>query len=81
MPTCGIAGVTVAAEYRGLGGMTPLFAETLRYARERGAVISTLFPTAPRIYRRFGYELIADFVTVELPTAMLAAVPRPAGIS
>ena len=79
VPTSGIAGVTVAAEYRGLGGMTPLFTDTLRYARERGAVISTLFPTAPRIYRRFGYELIADFVTVELPTALLAAVPRPTG--
>ena len=80
VPTCGIAAVTVAAEHRGQGGLTPLFAETLRFARERGAVISTLFPTAPGIYRRFGYELIADFVTVELRTAMLAAVPRPAGV-
>ena len=79
VPTCGIAGVTVAAEYRGQGSLTPLFTETLRFALERGAVISTLFPTAPRIYRRFGYELVADFVTVELPTAMLAAVPRPLG--
>jgi predicted acetyltransferase len=80
VPTCGIAAVTVAAEYRGQGSLAPLFTETLRFARGRGAVISTLFPTAPRIYRRFGYELIADYVTVELPTAMLAAVPRPAGV-
>ena len=80
VPTCGIAGVTVAAEYRGQGSLTPLFTETLRFALERGAVISTLFPTAPRIYRRFGYELVADFVTVELPTTMLAVVPRPAGV-
>ena len=80
VPTCGIAAVTVSAEHRGQGGMTPLFTETLRFARERGAVISTLFPTAPGIYRRFGYELIADFVTVQLRTAMLAAVPRPAAI-
>jgi predicted acetyltransferase len=80
VPTSGIAAVTVAAEYRGQGSLTPLFNETLRFARERGAVISTLFPTAPGIYRRFGYELIANFVTVELRTAMLAAVPRPAGV-
>jgi GNAT superfamily N-acetyltransferase len=54
VPTCGIAAVTVAAEYRGQGSLTTLFVETLRFARERGAVISTLFPTAPGIYRRFG---------------------------
>jgi predicted acetyltransferase len=77
VPTCGIAAVAVAAEYRGQGSLTPLFTETLQFALERGAVISTLFPTAPGIYRRFGYELIADFVTVELRTAMLAAIPRP----
>jgi predicted acetyltransferase len=80
VPTCGIAAVTVATEYRGQGSLSPLFTETLRFARERGAVISTLFPTAPGVYRRFGYELIADFVTVELRTAMLAAVPRPTGV-
>jgi len=77
VPTSGIAAVTVAAEFRGQGVLTPLFAETLRHARDRGALISTLFPTASRIYRRFGYEVIADFVTVELPTTALAAVPRP----
>ena len=60
--------------------LTPLFAETLRHARDRGALISTLFPTASRIYRKFGYEVIADFVTVELPTTALAAVPRPDAI-
>lgn len=77
--TCGVAGVTVALEYRGRGVLTPLFAVTLRAARERGAVISTLFPTATKIYRRFGYELVAQYATVRLPTATLAAVDPPAG--
>ena len=77
VPTSGIAGVTVAAEARGRGALTPLFGATLEHARERGAVISTLFPTAPGIYRRFGYELVADFVTVHVPTAALAAVKAP----
>ena len=77
LPTCGIAGVTVAAEYRGRGGLGPLFAETLAAARARGAVVSTLFPTAPRIYRRFGYEVVADFYTAQVPTAALASVNRP----
>ena len=78
LPTCGIAGVTVAAESRGRGALTPLFAATLEHARQRGAVVSTLFPTAPGIYRRFGYELVADFVTVDLPTSALTTVAVPA---
>ncbi len=81
LATAGIAGVTVAAEYRGRGTLSPLFTETLSAARSRGAVISTLFPTAPRIYRRFGYEVIGDFVTVEIPSQALAAVaPVPEAV-
>lgn len=71
--TSGIAGVTVAAEYRGQGLLGPLFDETLASARARGALVSTLFPTAPGIYRRFGYELVAEYQTVEVPTLALAA--------
>ncbi len=77
VPTSGIAGVTVVAEARGRAALTPLFAATLRHAHERGAVVSTLFPTAPGIYRRFGYELVAELVTVRLPTSALSAVTAP----
>ena len=80
LPTCGIAGVTVAAEYRGRGLLTPLFVEALRHAKERGSLISGLFPTAARIYRRFGYELIADYVSVEVRTHALAAVTPPQSV-
>ena len=80
VPTCGVAGVTVAAEHRGRGLLTPLFTRLLRDAKQRGALISTLFPSAPRIYRRFGYEAIAEYVTVEVPSQALAAVPKPTTI-
>jgi predicted acetyltransferase len=80
VPTCGVAGVTVAAEHRGQGILTPLFATLLRGAEQRGALISTLFPSAPRIYRGFGYETIAEYIRVEVPSAVLAAVRRPATI-
>src|ERR1700712_285578 len=43
LATAGIAGVTVAAEYRGRGALSPLMAATLEAARTRGAGISTLF--------------------------------------
>lgn len=81
IPTCGIAGVTVAAEYRGRGLLEPLFTEVLGEARARGEVISTLFPTAPGIYRRFGYELIGSADAVEVPTAAAAAVRPGVGIT
>ncbi|GAA2110720.1 GNAT family N-acetyltransferase [Microlunatus panaciterrae] len=81
VPTSGIAGVTVVAEYRGRGLLTPLFDEMLEHARRRGAVISTLYPSAPRIYRRFGYEVVGDFFTVRVPTAVLSTVRAPGSIT
>lgn len=81
IPTAGIAGVTVAAEARGQGALGPLMTALLRAARERGAVVSGLFPTAPRIYRRLGYEVVTGLDTVEVPTHVLGLVPRPVGVS
>jgi predicted acetyltransferase len=77
VPTAGIAGVTVAAEARGQGLLAPVLDALLRAARDRGAVVSGLFPTAPRIYRRFGYEVVTSLDTVEVPTSVLASVARP----
>lgn len=79
VPTCGIAGVAVVAEHRGEGLLTDLMRATLDEARDRGEVVSTLFPTAPGIYRPFGYELVGSYDAVEVPTGELAAVRRPAG--
>lgn len=73
--------MTVATEYRGRGLLSPLFAETLGHARDAGAVVSTLFPSAAGIYRRFGYELVSDYATVSLPTWVLASVRAPADVS
>lgn len=81
IPTCGVAGVAVQAEDRGRGTLDGLFEATLAAARERGESISTLFPTAPRIYRKFGYELVGAFDHVEVPTAALAGISVPLGIS
>lgn len=77
VPSAGICDVTVAAEDRGAGLLGPLFEKVLTDAHARGDVISTLYPTAPGIYRRFGYEIVATLRQVEVPTALLAGV-RPA---
>ncbi len=75
LPVAGIGGVTVAAEARGDGLLRPMLVALLQGARERGAVMSTLFPSAPRIYRRAGYEVITTTQVVDVPSAALASLP------
>jgi predicted acetyltransferase len=72
IPTAGIASVGVQAEYRGQGLLTPMFDAMLASARERGALISTLYPSSPGIYRRFGYAPIVALEDVHVPTRALA---------
>lgn len=70
--TSGIAGVTVAVERRGSGLLAPLFEASLAGARDRGALVSTMYPTAAGIYRRLGYEIVGALEDIEVPTAALA---------
>ena len=81
VPTGGIAGVAVAAERRGEKLLDELFRVVLEHGlRERGEAVSTLFCTAPGIYRKFGYELLASYDEVEVPSATLARIRPPAGV-
>jgi predicted acetyltransferase len=73
VPTAGIGGVTVAPEHRGGGVLGPLLTALLDAARDRGAVVSTLFATSPGIYRRLGYEAVTTLDDVRVPTGALAA--------
>ena len=82
VPTAGIGGVTVAPEHRGRGLVRPMMTALLDAARDRGAVISTLYATAPGIYRSFGYEAVASLDTVRLPTTALSPRdPAAAGVT
>jgi predicted acetyltransferase len=78
VPTNGIAGVAVSAEHRGAGLLDDLMVAVLEEGLlERGEAVSTLFATAPGIYRRYGFELVSAQDTVEIPTSRLASVPAP----
>lgn len=80
--TNGIAGVAVSPESRGRGLLDDLFRAVLGEGlEERGEGVSTLFPTAPGIYRRFGYELVSSYDTVAVPTAALGAVRPGEGVT
>ncbi|WP_164545187.1 GNAT family N-acetyltransferase [Antribacter gilvus] len=80
VPTAGVAGVAVVAERRGEGLLRPLMDAALAEARGRGEAVSTLFPTAPGIYRGWGYEIVGSFDAVELPSSALQRVAPAPGV-
>jgi len=70
----GLAGVGVAPEARGERVALSLVLETLRAARRRGLLLSTLYPATLTLYRAAGYELAgsryrATALLRDLPTA------------
>ncbi|RKS77647.1 putative acetyltransferase [Motilibacter peucedani] len=77
----GIASVAVAAEARGGGVARAVMQAALGEARERGAVVSTLFRTAPALYRSLGYEQTGLLCTWAVPTEALSSVRVPEGIT
>ncbi len=79
VPGAGIAGVAVAPEMRSQGLARLVLTGLLAGARERGALISTLYATIPVPYRRTGWEEAGALQTWRLPTASLATLTTPAG--
>jgi predicted acetyltransferase len=79
VPTSGVAGVATAAELRGRGLGRLVLTRLLRDARERGAVISTLFDTTPAPYRALGWEEVGALVYYTVRTRVLAEIRPDAG--
>jgi len=70
----GVSGVAVRPESRGGGLSRTLLGALLAHARDRGAAISTLYPTVSDVYRAAGWEVAGTLDAVDLDTAGL---PRP----
>jgi predicted acetyltransferase len=81
VPTAGVGGVAVRPEHRGSGLLAPLFAALHADARDRGLLVGGLFPTAPGIYRRLGYEIVGEYADVEVPVDTLTRIPAPPGMT
>lgn len=81
LPVAGIAGVTVAVEDRGRGVLGPLMVALLEQARTRGAVMSTLWPSAPGIYRRTGYEVVNVTRWIDVPSSALVGLAPTPGLT
>ncbi|HEX5402965.1 MAG TPA: GNAT family N-acetyltransferase [Pseudonocardiaceae bacterium] len=75
-----IGGVAVAAEARGHGLARTLIGALLARAKERGAVVSALYPSISTVYRALGWATTGQLVTVALPTLALPRSPIPTHI-
>lgn len=67
----GIGAVSTLPEYRETGAIREIFNHLLPAARERGEVISTLYPFNHAFYRKFGYETVSYKNSYELKPAQL----------
>ena len=74
--SAGVSGVAVRPESRGGGVSRRLLTGLLEHARERGAAISTLYPTVSDVYRAAGWEVAGVLEAADLDTAGL---PRTRG--
>lgn len=60
LPTMGLAGVAVAPDFRRRGIGRRMCMEALRIARDRGDVLSALYPFRTSFYRDLGYVLAGE---------------------
>lgn len=80
LPTAGLAAVAVAPSHRRLGLGRRLCAHALRAARERGDVLSALYPFRPAFYRSMGWGLVSQLHRHRFRTTALSGPRRPSRV-
>jgi predicted acetyltransferase len=78
VPMGGVASVAVDPHARGRGVATALIEAALPAMRERGQVISALFPSVPPLYRARGWEQVGSYERVKLRPELFAMLAKPA---
>jgi predicted acetyltransferase len=78
VPMGGVASVAVDPHARGHGVATALIDAILPVMRERGQVISALYPSAPPLYRARGWEQTGSYERITLRPESFALLPKPA---
>ncbi len=78
VPMGGVASVAVDPHARGHGVATALIDAILPVMRERGQVISALYPSVPPLYRARGWEQTGNYERVTLRPELFALLPKPA---
>ena len=77
VPMGGLASVSVAPHRRGEGLAKQVCSASLRAMRERGEVISSLYPATTSLYRALGWEVAGLYVWQKLVPTALHALPAP----
>lgn len=77
VPVGGLASVVVKPEFRGRGIATRLLHTVLEQMRDRGEVLSSLYPMNHTLYRRAGWQSGGGYPQHEVPLRMLTDLPRP----
>lgn len=77
VPMGGLGAVVVAHDQRGAGVGSRLIAAGLAHMAEVGMVISTLYPSTPVPYRRWGWEFAGEHLRRRVPTGALLEVSPP----
>lgn len=80
VPMGGIAGVASWPEYRRQGLIRKLLLHVLGVMRDEGVTVSFLHPFSIPFYRKFGWEVVADSVVLELPPAKCGGFPMRGGM-
>lgn len=75
VPMAGVAGVACLPASRGKGYVGRCLDYSLEQMREKGQVISMLFPFAWEFYRRYGWEWVGRTQRYTAPTSILKADP------
>ena len=80
VPMAGVHSVSVAPERRGQGLAREVMTPLLHAMRERGEVISSLFPAATRLYRGLGWEIGGSYLWRGIAPRSLQRLERPAHV-
>lgn len=77
VPMGGLASVAVFPDRRGEGLAKHVCTASLRAMRERGEVISSLYPATTSLYRALGWEVAGLYLWQKLVPTVLHALPQP----
>jgi predicted acetyltransferase len=81
VPMAGFSPVGVDPQYRGHGLASLVTAAHYPILRERGEVVSGLYPASTRLYRGVGFEVAGVWAERVIPIRSLQMLPRAAGVA
>jgi predicted acetyltransferase len=77
VPMGGLSTVAVVPDQRGRGHARRVISGSLEEMRERGEVLSTLFPAATQLYRDLGWEVAGAYLWRTVAPEALRGLPVP----